>query len=608
MKTRRTNLRSATLAIIALLTAAGAPEPAAAAAIPSPATSNVRYDVTFDAVTAGRREIHVEMSFDVDAAGPVALSFPAWTPGSYEMDDYARNVRNVSARLGEAGIHWDKADYDTWRVHPAGAGRVTFAFDYHAESLDVGSSWSTDDFAFFNGTNLLPFLEETPNEPGAEVFVHTEPDWAVATGLTPASGRHAYTASSYDELVDMPTFVGRFDVDSTQVEGIWYRLATYPTSALAGDARSTLWQQIQGMIPPMAAVFGEIPWQHYTTLLVFDPTFGGGSALEHANSHLGIYANVFVGSPVLPSITAHEIFHAWNVKRLRPADLWPYAYDREMPTELLWISEGITDYYADLALVRGRVAPPGLLYQITQGKIDNVASLPPVALEDASLSTWIQPTDGTASIHYDKGSLAGLLLDILIRDASDNARSLDDVMRAMYERAYLAGRGFTEDEWWEEVRAAAGGRAFDDFHDRYVDGREPYPWGEVLPLAGLVLDERTERVARIGITTTGSDAGVEVVGVAPGGAGAAAGVLEGDLLRRIGGILVEDNGFGEAFRQRFGDRPAGATYEIVVDRGGTELTLEGTLAFADVTVTELREDPAAGEKARRIRLGILRGG
>src|SRR5690606_13993498 len=133
VKTRRTNLRSATLAIIALLTAAGAPEPAAAAAIPSPATSNVRYDVTFDAVTAGRREIHVEMSFDVDAAGPVALSFPAWTPGSYEMDDYARNVRNVSARLGEAGIHWDKADYDTWRVHPAGAGRVTFAFDYHAE-------------------------------------------------------------------------------------------------------------------------------------------------------------------------------------------------------------------------------------------------------------------------------------------------------------------------------------------------------------------------------------------------------------------------------------------------------------------------------------------
>src|SRR5690606_38182981 len=214
----------------------------------------------------------------------------------------------------------------------------------------------------------------------------------------------------------------------------------------------------------------------------------------------------------------------------------------------------------------------------------------------------------TASIHYDKGSLAGLLLDILIRDASDNARSLDDVMRAMYERAYLAGRGFTEDEWWEEVRAAAGGRAFEDFHDRYVDGREPYPWGEVLPLAGLVLDERTERVARIGITTTGSDAGVEVVGVAPGGAGAAAGVLEGDLLRRIGGILVEDNGFGEAFRQRFGDRPAGATYEIVVDRGGTELTLEGTLSFADVTVTELREDPAAGEKARRIRLGILRGG
>jgi len=401
--------------------------------------------------------------------------------------------------------------------------------------------------------------------------------------------------------------VGRFDLDSMQIDDRWYRLASYPEGTMAGAARSLLWDQIQRMMPPMEAVIDDVPWEVYTTLLVFDPGFGGGSALEHSNSHLGIYHPTFLGTPILASITAHEIFHAWNVKRIRPADLWPYDYGRQMPTELLWISEGIPDYYADLALVRGGIVPPEDFYQLTQDKINEVSTVPPVALEDASLSAWIGPRDGTSGIYYPKGSLAGLMLDVLIRDATDNRRALDDVLKAMYEDAYLQGRGFTEDEWWAAVREAADGRSFQDFHDAYIDGREPYPWSDILPLAGLRLETDVDRVARMGVTTNADAQGVVVVGVQGGGAASSAGVQAGDHLISVGDVTVDDGSFGAVFRAVYGNRAAGTPYDIVVDRGGERLTLQAELQFAETSASRLIEDQAAGAKALRIRNGILTG-
>ncbi len=209
---------------------------------------------------------------------------------------------------------------------------------------------------------------------------------------------------------------------------------------------------------------------------------------------------------MLASLYAHEIFHAWNVKRMRPAEMVPYRYDRPQPTALLWISEGITDYYADLAEVRSGLTTPDQFYATTTGKIEEVASAPAVALEDASLSAWVKPVDGTDDTYYPKGSLAGLLLDIMIRDASDNRRSLDTVMREMYASSWKRSRGFTNEEWWQAVSRAAGGRSFAEFEKRYVDGRDEFPWDSVLPLGGLacwwserccrILEYRARRMGR----------------------------------------------------------------------------------------------------------------
>ena len=145
---------------------------------------------------------------------PVLLSLPAWTPGSYELDNYARNVQNFAARAraraGGEALRWDKVDYDTWRVRPLGAGEVTVSFDYRADSLDTGNSWATADFAYFNGTNLFLYPEGRGLAFDSRVSIRTEPGWRVATGMTPGAGPNEYVAADFHEVVDMPTFIGRF--------------------------------------------------------------------------------------------------------------------------------------------------------------------------------------------------------------------------------------------------------------------------------------------------------------------------------------------------------------------------------------------------------------
>jgi predicted metalloprotease with PDZ domain len=313
-----------------------------------------------------------------------------------------------------------------------------------------------------------------------------------------------------------------------------------------------------------------------------------------------------IGNPLLNGLYAHEIFHAWNVKRLRPAEMVPYRYDAWQPTTLLWMSEGITDYYADLAQVRGGLITPDQFYALTTQKVDQVAGMPPVALEDASLTTWVSPRDGTAYSYYPKGSLAGLLLDILIRDASDNRSSLDVVMRELYQATYRKGRGFTEAEWWTEVGRAARGLDLSDFRTRFIDGRDPFPYDQVLPLAGMRLQSDTVRQARIGISTESDSGGVRVIEVVPGGMAARAGVMAGDRIVSVGEVEVHDASFGGDFRRLYSGRE-GERIEIVVRRGGEEVTLDGRIELAPVVNTRVAPLAAPTDKARRVRDGILTG-
>jgi predicted metalloprotease with PDZ domain len=574
----------------------------------SAAISDLRYEVTFDKSTAASRTIRVQTQFNTASRDPVILSLPAWTPGAYELSNYAKWISSFRATGDGKPLAWDKTDFDTWRVRPEGAKAITITFDYRADSMDNAMAWSSDDFAFFNGTNLFLYPEGRDTEFGASVSVKTEQGWKVATGMPSAGAPLRYATKNFHDLVDMPFFVGHIALDSMTIAGKTVRLASYPAPVLAGEERKLLWDQVAKMFPPMIEVFGENPIDSYTILTLFDSTSQGGSALEHQNSHLGIYTPFIIGNPLLASITAHEIFHLWNVKRMRPADLVPYRYDRAQPTTWLWVSEGITDYYADLALVRGGIVDSTIFLNLVSDKIREVNNVPAVALEDASLSTWIHPTDGTAYIYYPKGSLAGFLIDVMIRDASDNKSSLDDVMRSVYQSTFKqGGRGFTAQDWWSAVSKAAGGKAFAETNAKYIDGRDAFPWSEVLPLAGLRIRTDTIKEPRLGVfTAPDSSGGVRITLLEPGGAAEQAGAKPGDVLVSVGEIPVNDASFGPRFRQRY-SRGEGTKIPLVVRRDGREETLSMTVVMSTRTEDHVMFDPGASPKAVRIRRGILSG-
>ncbi|HEX6252248.1 MAG TPA: PDZ domain-containing protein [Gemmatimonadaceae bacterium] len=570
--------------------------------------AGVHYDVSFNRATAQTRSVRVAMSFDVTGTGPVLLSLPAWTPGAYRVSYFARNVHGFEALQADSVLRWDKLDHDTWRVRPASAGRVTVRFRYTADSLDNAMAWSRADFLLFNGTNLFMYPEGAGFDWPATVQVHTEEGWLVGTAMPAVGppGERRYAEQSYHDLVDHPFFIGRIEVDSMQVSGRWMRLVTYPVGSISGSRRQRIWRALQAMTPPQVAVFGDVPWPAYNVMQIADSSYRGASGLEHKDSHVNVVNAQAVDHPVILSLYAHEIVHAWMVKRLRPAELFPYRYDGEQVTPLLWISEGITDYYADVVLLRGGVTDVNEFILGTQQKIRNVESLPPISMEDASASTWMAPGDGTHYSYYDHGSVAGLLLDVMVRDATDNARSLDDVVRELYDSTAKRGRGFTDAEWWSTIERLAG-TSFADFRARYVDGRERLPYATVLPLAGIRVNADTATQPLLGVITALDETGVRVLEPEPGTAAAEAGVLAGDYLVAVGDVRVTGGDFGRRFRQRYGRTAAGTPLPIHVRRDGRELTLNATLRVATAVSYSLSLDPNPGDRARAVREGIFRG-
>ncbi len=573
----------------------------------SAAIANVKYTVTFKALQGVARVLDMAMSFTATggAKEPVLLGLPVWTPGSYEVANFARNITGFTVTQRGQPVHWDKADPVTWRIFAEGAGEVQVAFRYHADTLDNGASWARDEFALFNGTNLFLYPAGRGTDFPATVHIETEGGWRVTTGLTEAAAPRSWTAQNYHDLVDHPFFVGRFDLDSAMVAGVWFRLSSYPTGSVKASQRLRLFDQLGHAIPQEIAVFGDNPWRRYEIMQIADSSVNGMSALEHENSNVAVIGATLLDEAFVPSVYAHEIFHAFNVKRLRPIDMWPYRYDQWEPTPWLWVSEGITDYYADLALVRGGVTTAGAFLGTTQEKIDRVNDTAPIALEDASLQAWIGMTDGTSDIYYPKGSLAGLALDILIRDASNNAASLDNVMRELYKSTYKNGRGFTGEEWWGAVSRAARGMNFTDFIARYVDGRAPFPWTEWLAKAGWRIRSDTTREARLGVTLAGDSAGVRVMTVDPTSVAASAGIQPGDVLTAIGGISTKDPQW-QNWRAKYA-KLEGTALPIALTRGGKPMNISAIVRLAVLINQRLEEDPAAGEKAKRIRIGIIKG-
>ncbi|GAC1412050.1 MAG: PDZ domain-containing protein [Gemmatimonadaceae bacterium] len=567
--------------------------------------SDITYEITADSSAVARRQLGVAMSFHVAGNVPIILALPAWSPGHYTLLWFARRVSQFSAQSNGVALDWRKVDFQTWEIKPVSAGTVRVSFNYLADAVDRAVAWTAPNFAFFNGTNLFLYPAGRGFNWPARVVVHTEPSWRIATGMDPASGLNTFTAGNYHDLTDMPFYVGRFAIDSTEIAGKWFRLAFYPAASLTPTRGDRTFAWLREFVPAQIAVFGEAPFRNYTIFQRSDTVVNVGG-LEHQSSQVDEVTTAQLDASYLPSLYSHEFFHAWNVKRLRPADLVPYHYDDAQPTSWLWVSEGVTDYYGALALVRGGVNDSAAYFNFIANEIESVAGAPPTAVSDASLSSWINPADGSSGLYSPKGGLTGFLLDVMIRDASDNRMSLDKVMRRLYDATYRSGRGFSGADWWGEVSRAAGGKTFTEFARRYVVGREPLPVDSVLRLTGLRAESDTVREPRLGVATGTDSSGVTITQVSPAGGAATAGALAGDRLVSIGDVMISNDDSFDAFRARY----AGTTLKtvpLVVRRGAETITLQLPVRLTARVRTRVLPVKNASEKAARIRGGILRG-
>jgi predicted metalloprotease with PDZ domain len=540
----------------------------------------VRYEVS-----VAQSEFHVSADFPAAGKDTLFVSLPAWSPGNYEIQNYARYVHGFGAKNANGqSLRWDRADKDTWRVVTGRTDHVTVDFDYSPDTIDLSIARTAQDFAQFLGTNLFMFEEGQYARP-AEVRFRLPAGWQVTTALKgPVNG--VYRAGDYHELADAMTFLGRYSLDSLQADGKWIRIAVWPATDYTAAVARNLRSGVAKMAPVQNRIMGDTPYDVYTVFfnVIHGPIdFGGG--LEHSSSQYDIMPALAFADPsgtlgdFMYPLLSHEFFHLWNVKRIRPAEMWPYDYHAEQYTPLLWWSEGVTDYYADLTNLRSGLWTPDQFLANAQSDIDQVEQAPePWSAQDGSEATWIHEVYVNSSqLYYPKGSLLGFLLDISIRDATDNAHNLDEVMRALYTRYYRQNRGFSTADLLSELRTA-GMPDVETFYRRYIDGRDSLPYETVFAKAGIVFHRQVVTSPFLGVspgaTATG---GVEVQQVTPKSSAESAGVQPGDVITNIGGIPVTgDRDWGGDFRTRYRGK-AGQPLTITVQRSGRTLTLNTTV-------------------------------
>jgi predicted metalloprotease with PDZ domain len=386
--------------------------------------------------------------------GQVQLKMPVWTPGSYLIREYARHVQSFGVKDANGReLAWGKINKNTWQVDTAGAAEIVSSYKVYSNELTVRTNELNDEHAFWNNAALLMFPNGELNSPST-ITVRPYENWKIATGLKPVAGReNTFTAPNYDILYDSPFEVSDFKEIRFTAAGKPHRLVVtgegnYNLEAIAADTARIADEAVK--------IFGEIPTDDYLIIL----NLRGGGGLEHLNS-TALQWNRFGFEPrsrhiAFLGLVAHEYFHLWNVKRIRPDALGPFDYENENYTRLLWVAEGVTSYYESLILRRAGFVDDSAFLNARANAITSLQNRPgrlETSLEEASLDAWIkyyrqdQNSINNQISYYDKGEIVAMMLDVTIRTASNGSRSLDDVMKHLYDEHYKKDRNYTPEDF-----------------------------------------------------------------------------------------------------------------------------------------------------------------
>lgn len=542
----------------------------------------------------------------------ITLQMPAWNT-LYQIRDFSSHVLQVSAR-DETGnsLPIVKLDKQTWQL--TGNGTVTVSYPIYWDEPGPFSSQLNSDHAFLNLAMVLLYVPDRQNEDTRLVFEDLPEIWRVAVELDvagDAAGHRTavYAAPNYDALVDAPVELGTFEEFRIEAGGRPIRIVIHGN---AGD-RSQLSDALKRIIDYQVSLMGGAPFREFLFLLHVGSIFGGGG-MEHANSTM-----ISVAAPSqLASYSAHEFFHVWNVKRIRPQSLEPVDFTKEMWTRSLWFVEGVTSTYGGYTLVRTGLWSPQQFYGNLAAQINELESRPASrwqSVEQSSLDAWLEkypmyvrPEESIS--YYNKGQLLGILLDIVIRDATDNRASLDDVLRTLNEEFARRGRFYNESE---DLRAVAEGtirkkapaaRAdLRDFFARYVSGTCDIPFTDLLGRAGWILKDTGQRRAAFGFAIKRDSGGSSLAAeLETGSAAQQAGLQEGDIL-----VALDGEGVPRSSERWLRDHQPGERVAVKVRRDGVEKEFSFILGRKSEAVYQVLEAPEPTEKQRRIRDGILHG-
>ena len=451
----------------------------------------IAFEVSFKEPQAHYAE--VQMNISGLAKDYVDVKMPVWTPGSYLVREFEKSVEEFKATAGGKQARVEKVRKNTWRIFSAKAAEIKINYRVYAFEISVRTPFIDESHAFLSSTGIFMHPDGMIKSPSTVKIIPFNTWSKVSTGLEPVAGQQfTYRASDFDILYDSPIEVGNQDIFEFNAAGVRHEVAMYGGG---NYDKEKLKVDMAKIVEEITAVYGENPNKHYT--FIVHNFLRGGGGLEHLNSTtLGATRNAYnteAGYKGFLALVAHEYHHLWNVKRLRPIALGPFDYDNENYTANLWVAEGFTSYYENKYMHRAGFNDDATFVNDLAGAIGTVINTPGAKYQSAASSSydaWIigyRPNENSKNnsiSYYSKGEVIGILMDLEIINATKGAKSLDDVMKAMYLQCKTLKRGYTDAEFKAMVEKISG-ISFTNFWAKYVNGVDDAEYVKYLGYAGV---------------------------------------------------------------------------------------------------------------------------
>jgi len=497
--------------------------------------------------------LKVEMEIDDVNVDDLAVKMAVWTPGSYLVREFSKSVENFEAfdKKGNA-LDFDKTRKNVWSIKTNGSKKVKVTYDVYAFELSVRTSFVDADMAYLNGTSIFMWVDGRQQE--ASTIEFDVPDaWpTITTALKKKDGKNdkVRVCDNYDMIADSPILIGDHDVYDFEALGIPHHIA------FAGEGNYDI-EKVKADFTKIAEVttdvFGENPVDDYTFIII--NTENGRGGLEHLYSCSMMYPRWGYSDRrsyvSFLSLTTHEYFHLWNVKRARPIELGPFDYENETYTHLLWVAEGFTSYYDEYLLRRCEfVDDRGYLDMVENviNRYEGAEGKRVQSLNEASFDAWIkfyrrnENTNNCCISYYGKGALIALMLDMEIRKSTKGEKSLDDVMLIFWNKYYKElNRGFSSAEVQQACEQVAG-KSLQEFFDKYIDGTAEIDYNEFLNTVGLQANlNANSKKAYLGIGTKYEKGKLTITSVKRSGAAYEHGLNANDEIIAIDGYRIGDD-------------------------------------------------------------------